>query len=1049
MRKLLLLLGVVWLSIQVNAQQKTITGTVTDAAGKPIGGATVLVKGASIGTTTKADGTYSINVPPTAKTLVISSVGNTPQEFSIAGKTVINSSLQPAEKDLDEVVVVAYGTVKKRSFTGSANKISGESIAKRPNTNIAAALVGAAPGVQTNAGSGQPGSAPAVRIRGFGSVSGSNDPLYVVDGVPYFGSIANLNSNDIEDLTILKDASSTALYGNRAANGVVMVTTRKGKKGSKPTISVSYNRGVTDRAIPEYDRVNALQYYPVMWEAYRNSLVYRATNPLPIATANTQATADIRTLLGYNPFNVANNAIVGTDGKLNSAAQLIYKPEDLDWEKSIRRLGQRQDASITISGGQEKTDYFMSLGYLEEKGYIIRSDYKRFNGRLNLNNQVTSWLKTGINLGGTFTKSNQASSTGTTAFVNPFQFSRSIGPIYPIYAYDPANPGSYLLDANGNRQYDYGNLSSLGIPNRPGGASGGRHITAETELNQENFDRNFWSVRTYAEFRFLKNFKFTTNVAVDITNQNNLNFGNKLVGDAAPNGSLTKTNGKNTFYTLNQLLTYTKTVRKHSFDVLIGHENTDEKYESFSASRTNQIASGNFDLINFSVPGSSTSVTDIRRNEGVFSRFNYDYDNKYFVSVNYRKDGASNFSKDKRWGDFGGVGVSWRIDRENFLANSKVISSLKLRASYGTNGNNAGISFYAYQPLFALGFNNALEPGILQSSLGNQDLEWEVNKKSDVAVEFGLFKERIKGTFELFNRVSNNLLFDVPLPLSSGVASQTRNVGSMFNRGIELNLNVDVFRTKDFTWNVNLNLTKIKNEITKLPQEEIISGTKKLKVGYSIYDYWLREWQGVDPADGAALYRADVGTLSGSRIVKAGDTLTTNQNNGKFRYNGSAIPDYYGSVTNTFTFKGVELNILTTFQKGGKVYDVTYAGLMDPGNYGAAVHSDVLKAWKQPGDITNIPRMDAGQRGISNAASDRWLTDASFINIRSLSLSYGFPSSVVSRLNVSSIRFGVTAENLSISTKRKGMNVEESFTGVTSQAFIPQRVISAGLNITF
>ncbi len=1049
MRKLLLLLGAVWLSVLVNAQQKTITGIVTDAAGKPIGGATVLVKGASIGTSTKADGTYSINVPATARTLIISSVGNTPQEFSISGKTVINSSLKPADKDLDEVVVVAYGTVKKRSFTGSANKISGESIAKRPNTNIANALVGAAPGVQTNAGSGQPGSAPAVRIRGFGSVSGSNDPLYVVDGVPYFGSIANLNSNDIEDLTILKDASSTALYGNRAANGVVMVTTRKGKKGSKPTVSVSYNRGVTDRAIPEYDRVNALQYYPVMWEAYRNSLVYRATNPLPIATANTQATTDIRTLLGYNPFNVANNAIVGTDGKLNSAAQLIYKPEDLDWEKSIRRLGQRQDASITISGGQEKTDYFMSLGYLEEKGYIIRSDYKRFNGRLNLNNQVTSWLKTGINLGGTFTKSNQASSTGTTAFVNPFQFSRSIGPIYPIYAYDPANPGAYLLDASGNRQYDYGNLSSLGIPNRPGGASGGRHITAETELNQENFDRNFWSVRTYAEFRFLKNFKFTTNVAVDITNQNNLNFGNKLVGDAAPNGSLTKANAKNTFYTLNQLLTYTKSVGKHSFDALVGHENTDEKYESFSASRTNQIASGNFDLINFSVPGSSTSVTDIRRNEGIFSRFNYDYDNKYFISLNYRKDGASNFSKDRRWGDFGGVGVSWRIDRESFLTNSKVISSLKLRASYGTNGNNAGISFYAYQPLFALGFNNALEPGILQSSLGNQDLEWEVNKKSDVALEFGLFKERIKGTFEIFNRVSNNLLFDVPLPLSSGVASQTRNIGSMFNRGIELNLNVDVFRTKDFTWNVNLNLTKLKNEITKLPQEEIISGTKKLKVGYSIYDYWLREWQGVDPADGSALYRADAGTLAGSRIVKTGDTLTINQNNGKFRYNGSAIPDYYGSITNTFTFKGVELNILTTFQKGGKVYDVTYAGLMDPGNYGAAVHSDVLKAWKQPGDITNIPRMDAGQRGISNAASDRWLTDASFINIRSLALSYGFPVSVVSRLNVSSVRFSVTAENLSISTKRKGMNVEESFTGVTSQAFIPQRVISAGLNITF
>jgi TonB-linked SusC/RagA family outer membrane protein len=1049
MRKLLLLLALVWLSLHLNAQQKTITGTVTDAAGKPIGQASVLVKGNSLGTSTKSDGTFSINVPTTAKTLIISAVGFDSEQYSISSASLINSTLKASEKDLEEVVVVAYGTVKKRSFTGSSNKISGDNIAKRPNTNVATSLAGAAPGVQTNAGSGQPGAAPAVRIRGFGSVSGSNDPLYVVDGVPYFGSIANLNSNDIEDLTVLKDASSTALYGNRAANGVVMITTRKGKKGSKPSIAFTYNRGVTDRAIPEYDRVNALQYYPVMWEAYRNSLAYRATNPLTLAAASTQATADIRGLLGYNPFNVANNAIVGTDGKLNAAAQLNYRPEDLDWEKSIRRLGQRQDANITVSGGQEKTDYFMSLGYLEEKGYIIRSDYKRFNGRLSVNNQVNSWFKTGINLGGTITKSNQASSTGTTAFVNPFQFTRSIGPIYPIYAYDPANPTSYLLDASGNRQYDYGNLSALGIPNRPGGASGGRHITAETELNQENFERNFWSVRTYGEVKFNNNLKFTANIAVDITNQNDLAYGNTQVGDAAPNGSLSKTDDKNTAYTLNQLLNYTKTFNKHSFDVLIGHENVDEKYETFSARRTNQVVSGNYNLINFSVAGTSSSQTDVRRTEGVFSRLNYDYDNKYFISLNFRRDGTSIFSKDKRWGNFGGVGISWRLDRENFLANSKVFSTLKLRASYGTNGNNAGISFYAYQPLFALGFNNALEPGIIQSSLGNPDLEWEVNKKSDVAVEFGLFKNRINGTIELFNRVSDNLLFDVPLPLSSGVGFQTRNIGAMFNRGIELNLNGDIVRTKGFSWNVNLNVTKIKNEITKLPQEEIISGTKKLKVGYSIYDYWLREWQGVDPADGAALYRADVGTLSGSRIIKAGDTLTTNQNNGKFRYNGSAIPDYYGSITNTFSYKGVELTLLATFQKGGKVYDVTYSGLMDPGNYGAAVHADVLNAWKKPGDVTAIPRMDAGQRGISNAASDRWLTDASFINIRSLALSYSFPASIISRLNVRSVRFGVTGENLSIFTKRKGMNVEESFTGVTSQSFIPQRIISAGLNITF
>ena len=271
----------------------------------------------------------------------------------------------------------------------------------------------------------------------------------------------------------------------------------------------------------------------------------------------------------------------------------------------------------------------------------------------------------------------------------------------------------------------------------------------------------------------------------------------------------------------------------------------------------------------------------------------------------------------------------------------------------------------------------------------------------------------------------------------------------MYNRGVEINLNADVLRIADFTWNVNVNFSKIKNEITKLPQEEIISGTKKLKVGHSIYDYWLREWRGVDASNGAALYTADKGTLAGSIVLKAGDTVTTNINNGKYHYNGSSIPDYYGSINNTFRYKGFELSLLTTFQKGGRVYDVTYAGLMDPGNYGSSVHIDALKAWKQPGDITNVPRMDAGQRGISNGASDRWLTDATFLNIRNLSIGYSLSQKIVSIMKVRSVRLNLTGENLQIFTKRKGMNVEESFAGVTSQAYIPSRIIAVGINITF
>lgn len=1049
MRKCFFLLGALLIFTLTAVAQRTVTGKVTDEKGAPVSGASIQVKGTSTGVVSNPDGSFSVPVPAAGKVLIISAVDMGTKEITIGNQTSVTAILTQADKSMEEVVVVAYGTVKKESFTGSANKIKGADIAERPLTNIGTALVGAAPGVQTNAGSGQPGSAPAVRIRGIGSVSSSNDPLYVVDGVPFSGSIANLNSNDIEDMTVLKDASSTALYGARAANGVIMITTRKGKKGAKPTISLDFNRGVSDRAIPEYDRLNARDYYPVMWQAYRNSLIYRATSPLTPVAASTQATNDIKTLLAYNPFNVANNAIVLTDGKLNPAAELIFKEEDLDWEKSIKRLGQRNNVNLTISGGQEKTDYFMSIGYLDEKGYIIRSDYNRINGRLNLNTQATSWLKTGLNISGTFTKSNQASSTGTTAFVNPFNFTRGIGPIYPIYAYSPTNPGQYLLDANGNVQYDLGNMSALGLPNRPGGGYGGRHITAETELNQERFKRNFWGARTYAEISFLKNFKFTTNISVDVTNRSDMSYGNKVVGDAAPSGSISRSTQTITNYNLNQLLNYNKKVKRHTIDALLGHENYDYKQEDFSANRTNQIVSGNYELVNFSSPGSSTSTSDVYRVEGYFSRVNYDYDGKYFAGLSFRRDGSSKFASDVRWGNFWSASAAWRLDKESFLAGSKVISALKIRTSYGQTGNDGGISFYAYQPLFTLGFNNAFEPGVIQASLGNKDLEWEASKQFDAALEFGLFKNRINGTFEFFNRVSDNLIFDVPLPLSSGVSSQTRNVGSMYNRGVEINLNADVLKIGDFTWNVNVNLTKIKNEITRLPQTEIISGTKKLMVGHSIYDYWLREWRGVDPANGAALYTAQNGTLAGSIVLKAGDTVTTSINNGKFIYTGSAIPDFYGSITNTFTYKRVEISALLTFQKGGSVYDVTYAGLMDPGNYGAAVHVDALKAWKQPGDITNIPRMDAGQRGISNGASNRWLTDASFLNFRNVTLSYTFSPRVLSNLKMKSVRFSVTGENLKIFTKRKGMNVEESFTGVTSQAFIPARIISAGFNITF
>ncbi|RZK65424.1 MAG: SusC/RagA family TonB-linked outer membrane protein, partial [Pedobacter sp.] len=455
-------------------------------------------------------------------------------------QTIINISLESDSKVLNEVLVVGYGTTTKGAFTGSASNVKAEDLALRPITNVNTALAGAAPGIQVNAGNGQPGSGPSVRIRGFGSISASNDPLYIVDGVQYSGNISNINVDDIENISLLKDAASSALYGSSAANGVIIITTKKGKLG-EPKLTVRGVQGVVSRGIPEYETVDAYQYYPLAWQAYRNSLVYPTSGTgITLAAANTKASTDIKGLLGNNPFNVANGSIVGTDGLLNPSAQLLYN--DLDWREPLMRTGTRGDYGMSYSAATEKSDYFVSLGYVDEKGYVIRSDFNRFNGRININAKPMKWFKTGLNISGNITKSNQADADGTGSIVNPFNFSRYMGPIYPLYAHN-STTGELLYDpVTGQKIYDTGNLSSLGIPNRPSGAYAGRHILQETLLNQSQIKRNVLGARTYGEITFLKDFKFTTNIAVDINNYQFEDYQNKIVGDGAPNGRARNTN---------------------------------------------------------------------------------------------------------------------------------------------------------------------------------------------------------------------------------------------------------------------------------------------------------------------------------------------------------------------------------------------------------------------------------------------------------------------------------------------------------------------------
>ncbi|MBY5951498.1 TonB-dependent receptor [Algoriphagus marincola] len=1040
-----ILLGFVFVllaSVSVMAQNKTITGRVT-SPGEPEGliGVNVLVKGTTIGVVTDLDGRYTLLAPESATTLVFSYIGYRSVEEQIGNRSEINVVMEEDSQNLEEVIITAYGgTVDKGNFTGSAVALKGDQIANRPINNVVNAIEGQAPGVITTSASGQPGSTPAVRIRGIGSVNSSSSPLYVVDGVPYDGALSNLNPEDIEDMTILKDASSAALYGSRAANGVIMITTKTGKK-NKPTFNLRLQQGISSRALPEYDRVNADQYYPLVWESLRNS---QLGNGASGADAAAFASNNLIDILGYNIYNVPNDQIVGLDGTLNPNARNNF--QGLNWFDELERMGDRKEYNMTYSGGSEKTDFYTSFNYLNEKGFIIQSDIERFTGRLNVNTQATDWLKTGINLSATLSEGNNARDGGSNSFVNPFFTARSMGPIYPVFAQN-MQTGGFILDEFGNRIYDLGDLEELGLPRRGAGAYPGRHVVQETLLNVDRFDRDVISSRAYVEAKFLKNFTFRTNIATDITSLLDIGYDNTIVGDGAPAGRTRRENVRINSLTFNQLLTYTNTFKeKHFVEVLAGHENYDYQVNRQFISKQDQILAGNIEPDNFVTINSATGRLDRDRIESYLSRLNYVYDDKYSFSASWRTDGSSRFFDDVRWGTFFSVGAAWSIDQEDFF-NSNYFQLLKFRASYGEVGNNAVGGFYPWQALYDLGFNNANEPGILQASLSALDLQWESNNTLDFGLDFA-FANRFSGTIEYFNRESSNLLFEVPLSLTTGLNSRFQNIGTMSNRGIEFNIGGDLVRSGDFRWNANVNVSTFENEFKELPFDEQIVGTKKYVVGRSIYDFWLRDWYGVDAETGEGLYRAEEYAEDDprDRIVN-GDTLTTNFQNARFHFAGNAIPDFFGGLTNTFTYKGFSLNILMSFAVGGDIYDGIYAGLMSADPDGGALHVDILNRWQQPGDVTDVPKMDVTGAAQTNVASDRWLTDASYLNLRSVNLSYTFPRTLLERWKMRGATVYVAGENLGWLSGRSGMYVSGTFSGTTSNTFTPARTFTLGVNL--
>lgn len=1050
-RLILTSLLLVLFSCNLMAQNIRVKGTVSDGSTKePLPFVTIQLKGTTQGANSDDNGFYTMDVPSNA-TLIFSFVGYRPLEIAVNGKSVINVAMEPEAEMLEDLIVVAYGTAKKSSFTGSSSLVKSDKLDSKPITTVTNALVGAASGVQVSTSNGQPGSSPSVYIRGLGSISASNTPLIVLDGMPYDNSISSINPNDIESLTVLKDAASSALYGSRAANGVLMITTKKGGK-ERLRVNVKFNQGFTAKQSNDYKTVGLNDYVTLYWENLRNQYVRDGKS---YEAAGQEAALNLFDNLTYNPFNVPNNQVLDSNGGINPNAKSKWA-DDTDWYDAIQRVGKRTDAAISISGGTEKSDYFASIGYTKEQGYIIGSDFKRYTARANVNSQITKFLKVGTNLSANMSSSNGNQNESSGNNINPFRFVRYIGPIYPIHLHNPET-GEYLYDENGEKIYDFGTGYSVGgisVPLRD--YISGNNPAKELQERYDGYKRNTINGKVYAEVSFLKDFKFTFNGGVG-TNAYLASSATIVYPEKGNTGNATKSNSFTTTWTFNELLTYNKDIGKHHVDVLIGHESYDYKYNYLSASMKDQKFDNNYELGNYTnINSMPSSYTSSYATEGYLSRLNYDYDSKYFVSASFRRDGSSRFYKDSRWGNFWSVGGGWRIDRENFMKSVKFIDMLKLRFSYGEVGNDDVGGYYPWRATYK-NSQNAEEAGYIQSSLGNRDLKWEVSRNVDVALEFS-FINRIKGSVEFFNRQSDNLLFSIPLSPSAGITEQDMNTGTMYNRGVEFEVTGNIFTKRDFTWDVSFNATHLENKITKLPVEPFKSGVHKVEEGHSRYEFWLRQWKGVDPATGSSLYVPEDEFLTTSKnlVEIDGNKYTTNIEEAKYAYSGKSMPKLTGGITTNLAYKGFTLSLNFYYQLGGKMYDVVYSNLMSPGTGSlsySTLHVDMLKRWQKPGDVTNVPRVSNGSDSKDlYAGSTRWLVSSNMLELTTINFGYKFPEKWITKLGVTDLRLYCSAENMFQLTKRKGIYPRRNvFSGYSSNGdvYLPSRVFTFGINVSF
>jgi TonB-linked SusC/RagA family outer membrane protein len=1001
MKPLLLFLACSFLlAHNVYSQDRTVSGKITDHDdGNPLPGVSVMIKGTTRGTTTNSDGAFQIKVSSQNATLVISYIGYKAMEVPVGSQINVIIKILPVPNLMNEVVVTGYGSQNRKTITSAITSIKAEEISNIPASSSDQLLQGRASGVQVSSNSGTPGGGVSVRIRGTSSINASSEPLYVIDGIPVQSSnlsalsiggsvtnpMADINPSDIESMEVLKDASATAIYGARAANGVVLITTKRGSS-RKSSISLGMYYG-TQKISKTPPIVNGTQFETLMNEVGANSWTdtygsLTALNPVGAAYVPTYA----------NPAGTINT----------------------NWYDPVLRTGAIRNVDLSISGGSDKVQYMISGNNFLQEGVMKKSDFKRSTGRVNLDFKPLDKMKIGTSILYSYNTRGRLRNDDNIS-----------GGLEGTYFYPP-NKGIYNPDGS------YYKIATFENP-----------IAAIEESNITMLTNRFLG-SVFGEYEFIPGLRLRSSFSFDYSNADESVYDNsKTNTGSAVNGNAQALSTNNRNWIQENVLSYQFRVKKNSFNVLVGTTLQESVTDLTSATGQGFPTDAFTEIVAAAVQRSSSTSTSYGLGS-LFSRINYDYDKKYLLTANIRRDGSSRFGKDNRWGTFPSVGLGWVVSEESFLKGSKTLSSLKIRASYGITGNQSGILDFQSRGLWG-GGAYADVPGIAPTQMANPDLKWETTNQTDIGIDFGLFENRINITADYYYKKTKDLLLAVSVPRTSGFDTFTQNFGELENKGFELGISSDILRSeKGLNWNFNFNIATNKNKILKLaaPFNVYNRDLYRYEEGGEMYSFYLHPQTGVN---------AQTGNIEFEDVNGDGKFDSSNDR----RIVGSANPDFYGGITNTLNYKGFDMMFFFQYSYGNEQLNWNRFFQEHGGTRSTSYTLSQLDRWQQPGQETMVPRMTS-----ANYASDlrpsRFLEDGSYMRLKNITLGYKLPSGIASKMKMSAARVYISAQNIWTITNYTGLDPE--LTGTASNTLtqgiefysMPQpKTVMAGISVTF